>query len=279
MPILKRLRNWFFQITATPTTPGTRFLKYDQPTEETYRNLFESVPFFLEVGDRAKIDMQGLVHRSTDAEAKSYDETEQTTKTKAVVPYQLPEVKDIIQSIIGNLTTYTGNIVNVRIASNIAEDANFDKRNVFIVEFAPAFIAWLEAELNNALVNIPSIPGGIAGQVLTKQSSLTGDYTWQYPLPSGSAIQYLVRNTSAPTDYSWFDQNYYITYHVTSNTPETFFLYLPFNANLVYLYTSANVTYVTMPLSYTANTVQSFTANLTSGTDGIIVISVTRLNM
>ncbi|MDW8297643.1 MAG: hypothetical protein RMJ97_12255, partial [Raineya sp.] len=108
MPIMKRLRNWFFQVTATPTLPGQRFLKYDQPTEETYRNLFESVPFFLETEDRAKIDMQGLVHRSTDAEAKGYDETEQTTKTKAVVPYQLPEVKDIIQTLQGILTQYNG---------------------------------------------------------------------------------------------------------------------------------------------------------------------------
>lgn len=276
MPILKRLRNWFFQVTATLTNPGERFLKYDQPTEETYRNLFESVPFFLEENDRAKIDMQGLVHRSTDAEAKSYDETEQTTKTKAVVPYQLPEVKDIIQSIIGNLTTYTGNIVNVRIASNSVEDINHDKRNVFIVELAPAFIAWLEAELNNALVNIPPIPGGIAGQVLTKQSDTDGDYIWSYPLPAGNAIQYLVRNSNLPIDYSWIDQNYIITYHVTSSSPELFFFYLPYNANITYLFVSSNVSYGSLPTNYTANNLLSFSANLTSGTDGAIVVSATR---
>lgn len=276
MPILKRLRNWFFQITATPTTPGTRFLKYDQPTEETYRNLFESVPFFLEVGDRAKIDMQGLVHRSTDAEAKSYDETEQTTKTKAVVPYQLPEVKDIIQSIVGNLTTYTGNIVNVRIASNIAEDANFDKRNVFIVELDPAFITWLENELANITSSPPVILGGLTGQVLTKQSGTDGDYIWSYPLPAGNAIQYLVRNSNLPIDYSWIDQNYIITYHVTSSSPELFYFYLPYNANITYLFASSNVSYGSLPTNYTANNLLSFSANLTSGTNGAIVVSATR---
>lgn len=251
MPILKRLRNWFFQVTATLTNPGERFLKYDQPTEETYRNLFESVPFFLEENDRAKIDMQGLVHRSTDAEAKNYDETDLTTKTKAIMPYQLPEVKDVLQSIIGNITTYNGEIVNVRIASNVSEDINYNKRNVFIVELHPDFIAWLENELVNALPTT-DIPGGLTGQVLTKNSNLNNDYSWQY-LP------------------------YYITFHVTQN-PETFYVVMPFDVQPVLLYVDPNINLLTpLPFVILANTPLALDFSISYGTEGVALFSLLRV--
>jgi hypothetical protein len=301
MPILKRLRNWFFQVTATLTNPGERFLKYDQPTEETYRNLFESVPFFLEENDRAKIDMQGLVHRSTDAEAKNYDETDLTTKTKAIMPYQLPEVKDVLQSIIGNITTYNGEIVNVRIASNVSEDINYDKRNVFIVELHPDFITWLENELVNSLTTT-DIPGGLTGQVLTKNSNLNNDYSWQYPLPSGLAEQVLVRNSLSPMDYSWqflfpsgnvndvlvktgsgqFQyswQNlpYYVTFHVTQN-PETFYVVMPFDVQPNLLYVDPNINLLTpLPFVILANTPFAFQFSISYGTEGVALFSLLRV--
>lgn len=276
MPVLKRLRSWFFQITATLSNPGVRFLKYDQPTEETYRNLFESIPFFLEPDDRAKTDMQGLVHRATDAEAKGYDETEQTTKTKAVVPYQLPEVKDIVQTIIGNISTYTGNIINVRIASNISEDVNFDKRNVFIVELDNNFIAWLENELSNTLSNV-NIPGGDVGQVLTKNSNLDNDYSWQYPLPAGFKDQVLVRNSNLPTDYSWQNIPYLITFHVTQN-PESFYIVMPFDVSPSVAYIDSNLSIISMiPPVINANTPTLVNVQINSGTEGVVLFSLTRV--
>jgi hypothetical protein len=276
MPILKRLRNWFFQVTATLTNPGERFLKYDQPTEETYRNLFESVPFFLEENDRAKIDMQGLVHRSTDAEAKNYDETDLTTKTKAIMPYQLPEVKDVLQSIIGNITTYNGEIVNVRIASNVSEDINYNKRNVFIVELHPDFIAWLENELVNSLTTT-SIPGGLTGQVLTKNSNLNNDYSWQFLFPSGNVNDVLVKTGSGQFQYSWQNLPYYVTFHVTQN-PETFYVVMPFDVQPNLLYVDPNINLLTsLPFVILANTPFAFQFSISYGTEGVALFSLLRV--
>ena len=51
----KKLRKQdFFVVTKTALARGYLFLTGDRPSEDTFRNLLESVPFFAESEDRAR---------------------------------------------------------------------------------------------------------------------------------------------------------------------------------------------------------------------------------
>ena len=283
---VKRLKNWFFQVTATLTSKGKRFLKYDQPVEDTYRDLIESVPFFLETDDRAKETMQGLVHRATNAEAKAYDETEVTTKTKAVVPSQLPEVVSESDNIVGNpliLPDYTGNAIEVNIATNLTSYPNANKRNIFVIRLSNAFSTWLSDFFNGIITWMQAFrakfSGGLTGQVLAKASSADEDFTWvdittlASGIPGGLMGQVLVKNSNANYDYSWMYLPEQIIYEVDSTTSMQFRFYYPYNAILTPIYISSLVTMSPLPPSYTGGTELTFSL---SGT-GIVVIQVQRV--
>lgn len=282
---IKRLKNWFFQVTATLTSKGKRFLKYDQPVEDTYRDLIESVPFFLETDDRAKETEQGLVHKASDAEVKAYDETELNTKSKMVSPYQIPEVVSDSNTITGNTLVnpdFIGNAIDVEIATNLTAYPNADKRNIFIVRLSNAFTTWLSDFFNNFISIFQSFrsnfSGGLAGQVLAKASNIDEDFVW-IDVSSSSGIsgglvgQVLVKNSSTDYDYSWVYLSEQIIYQVESASPLSFSFYYPYDANLSVLYVSAMVSLSPLPISYTANTEISFSA---SGS-GIFVLNVQRV--
>lgn len=267
---MRRLRNWFFQVTATPTTKGKRFLKYDQPVEDTYRDLLDSMPLFNETDDRALDTQQGLVYRSTNTEAKGYDETELTTKTKAIMPYQLPEVKSI-NNIIDEIDTidipsFNGNIVEVNIASSLAEDSNYDKRNVFLIKLTDTFLTWIR----NALLYFYN-------KIQDIQQDITNINNINIGITGGTTGQYLRKNSSINYDYSWYTPKFegFVVVNV-EGTNVNAILRFNFNANIE-IASNGGVTINSpvFPQTYSANT--DLTINMTSATKQAVTFKVTEL--
>lgn len=71
----KRLRDYFFQMTAPAGHHGTRLLSGDKPTEGTFRDFSDSVAHLLESSDTATENIQGLVRLASDAQAIARDAT------------------------------------------------------------------------------------------------------------------------------------------------------------------------------------------------------------
>jgi hypothetical protein len=261
MAVMKRLKSWFF----TVTTNKSRFRSLDTPTEETYRNLFESLPAFLETEDRAKENMQGLVHKATDSEAKSYDETETSTKTKAVVPSQLPELiegENTIEQIENNIPAFTGSTVEVTIASNVTESPHFNKRNVFILSLKQTFISWLRDALtyfNNTIISLNDT-------IVNLNTTINNNITNITNLNGGDTGQYLEKQSNTDGDYAWVSKKLYQTIKV-SGANQIDYILLPFNAT-VSIASSSNVN-VNSP---------SFPTNLTADTPLLIDTTGTDVN-
>jgi hypothetical protein len=81
-------RTFFFLSTGTP---GVRFLKYDKPTELSFRQLFDSVGFLKEKDDTSTISTQGFTKLASDAVAQNRDSTPGSDFfALSVRPHQLP---------------------------------------------------------------------------------------------------------------------------------------------------------------------------------------------
>lgn len=85
----KRARAYF---TANGTGPYDGFSTQNIPTQQMFEDLFASVPFFEEVGDRATDSKQGLVRLSTLAEVLALTEVTGSNIRPVVAPHQLPTV-------------------------------------------------------------------------------------------------------------------------------------------------------------------------------------------
>lgn len=246
---MRVLKKWFFEITATPLKRGTRFLRLDQPVEQTYRNLVDSVPFFEEQEDRAKDTQQGLVYAATDAEAKSFDESELSSKTKAVQPHQLPEVTSESQTIsLPNGVTYSGEVVEVEISNTLPSS---DKRNIYVVkinEFVLGAYTSVIQTLRSALTALETafnafrnlFTGGTTGQVLAKNSNGDFDFSWQ-SIQESDYVSFIL--PPGVLDY-------------------TFYVSFAFNKNTTVVFADAGLSY-NVPPSVTANVVAPITVSRT----------------
>jgi hypothetical protein len=107
----KRNRGYFFEDVSS----NDRFLETDEPTEQVFRDLFDSIPFFNELSDTSQSNQQGLVKKSTDANAKSYT-TPADGFSYHVSPHNLPQVVS------------TDNTVEVEVSTTETDN---DKRNIF----------------------------------------------------------------------------------------------------------------------------------------------------
>lgn len=95
-------RNWFFSVTGSGTTRGTRFKNGDKPPESTFQNLADSVLMFDETSDRAKVydedaeikNQVGHVVLSSDVQAK-VNTTQLADRSLVVQPHQLPTVTSV----------------------------------------------------------------------------------------------------------------------------------------------------------------------------------------
>jgi len=126
----RKNRSYFFQTGATD-----RFNATDIPTEDTYRKLFSSTPFVLELEDRAKEAEQGLVRVVSDLNAKNLFEPDQNWVYAARV-HQLPSVSQVEQTI-GTLTDFL-----VLTTKQTAVSTRSD----YQVSLNPTFTAYLENE-------------------------------------------------------------------------------------------------------------------------------------
>jgi hypothetical protein len=93
---LKKI-SYFFEKTATTFARGVRFLTDDKPTEETFRNLLDSVVFKTEIAHRAKEDkgtfdptVAGWSVAATNAQVAA-KEGPFTDRTLFVQPHQIPD--------------------------------------------------------------------------------------------------------------------------------------------------------------------------------------------
>lgn len=83
MPLTRKTRAYFFTVTnvtrANGTIGGIRFLTTDIPSQVTYQELFDSVPFMSAVADSATDAQQGLVQKATAAQVLAGVDTDPTT--------------------------------------------------------------------------------------------------------------------------------------------------------------------------------------------------------
>jgi len=168
-----RLIDWFFKITETATSRGTRFRNGDRPPQATFEDLFHSQVFRTEVAHRAKDDTgnfdastNGHVVMATGDQVKAYT-AQPVDRTLAVGADQVTEVVNPSAQEIGD---FNGPVTTVQKKAS-------DRRNIFSVIFSGEYTNWFNnwyEEVNNRL--IPS--GGNAGQVLTKTSGNDYDVEW-----------------------------------------------------------------------------------------------------
>jgi hypothetical protein len=122
---VKQIKSWFFQVTAAGFKRGSRFLNNDKPTEQTFRNLVESVTFKAEPLDQALKDdvsnnlgdKAGLVVIASDGQVTN--RTQVSGRTIVVQPHNLPTVDDNGSETFSYSgtpappTSYTGELITV----------------------------------------------------------------------------------------------------------------------------------------------------------------------
>lgn len=143
---LIKTKDWFFQVTASPSQRGTRFLTGDRPNESTFRAFFESFTNKAEVTDRAYEDnngvtlseKQGLTTLSTDAQAKAF-QAKSDGVARAVQPSQLPEVTGVAPII-------------------VTIDENTTARNKYEVSIDPEALQNCPCVVNSGLLVEESLP-------------------------------------------------------------------------------------------------------------------------
>ncbi len=141
--------------------PGDRFLSDDLPTEQTYRDLFDSITFVLNKEDSAKENFQGLVKTASGGNVKN-NTAPNDGFTYAAQVKNLPTVKDKIQTI-KNLTA--------KLVTAVANPSSLDN-NDYTVELSAEFLSFLSTELNNLQTNINNVSAGVPDM-----SSIQSDIT------------------------------------------------------------------------------------------------------
>jgi hypothetical protein len=139
----KRSKNWFFTITnvlrSDNTWGGVRFRKRDKPTQETMKDLCDSITFKEEPGDKATDSIQGLVKTVDNANAKANNEPD-NNYTYVPKVSQLPTIEATSQ----NFDTFSGNVLD------ITTDVTTVTRNKYLAKFASTFVVWLLSKLNGS---------------------------------------------------------------------------------------------------------------------------------
>ena len=256
MPVRKN-RAWNFAPTAVaPNIVGTRFVNGDEPPQQTFEILFDSVGFILEQEDRAKTNEQGFVRLVTDAQAKA-NQSPDTSWSYAVKPEQLPTVEAVQPS------KNSDEPIELKVEADVSNSS----RNKYLASLTPEFKTWLFAQLvteggtqgqrltkasgtdfdtewtdepsvnevptggtstdvlngDSDWVNaktIAGLNGGNTDQVLTKTSGVDGAFAWSdapIGLPLGGTIgQVLSKNSATDGDAGWINPVEPITYSATS---------------------------------------------------------------
>lgn len=162
-------------------TIGLIFLEDNEPSEEIYRKLFESITFKTNTSDRARTSndplsvyngnpIAGLVQMSTDLEAKTGINGDVTKISRAVYPSQLPSV---IATPIGLTKTFDIGLIPTTPVEWLGVTIQPDTtKNVFGVSLSPFGLDWLEAAFNATKQYIDTV-NVVAGSVLNTPSGMS----------------------------------------------------------------------------------------------------------
>lgn len=129
---------------------GNRFLDKDKPTEQTFKELFDSIAFILNKEDTASPSFQGLVKTVTGDNAKN-GLSPSDGFTYAAQVKNLPIIKDKIQTI----KTLTGKLVTASTSQTSSD------RNEYTLELSSSFIDFLSTELTTLQTNINNVSLGV----------------------------------------------------------------------------------------------------------------------
>lgn len=176
-------RNWFFTTSGDTKIGGfwQRFVGggISKPTEQTFKNLTDSVAFHTEVDSAAKVDntgaladKQGLVITATGTQVKSGSDLVlgATGGTLAVKPSQLPTIESATNDFTVTTDIFDGVSTATQDPFEIIADASTTTRNKYVVKFKAAFVKWLLRRV------LPA--GGTIGQAIVKTSNDDFNYTW-----------------------------------------------------------------------------------------------------
>jgi microcystin-dependent protein len=172
MALTRKLRSYFAIVTRTATAAGTRFLKNDKPTQESFQYLRESTAFMAESADRAKgyvgssdlADEQGLVVLATDPQAKN-NQAQLADRSLVAQPHQLPTVTatetDAIDLATG--TDYSG------VSLTVTVDAGITTRNKYMLKLSTAFKTWIKTVIDE----ITTAATALAARVTVTEGDIT----------------------------------------------------------------------------------------------------------
>lgn len=173
-----KLRNWFYQITATSTKRGVRFRKGDKPTQDTFKELTDSVVFKTETSDKAKeddgsnaSDLVGHVVLASNTQAKAH-QVQKSDRSIVALPHQLPEIKEGT-----NIATHAYGSLNSSAVSVSVETGTEDslKRNIYVVKGSDALLSWVVSAFNSVKNSIDSVIQSIttnSAQIATLSSQV-----------------------------------------------------------------------------------------------------------
>lgn len=149
--ITRFVRSYFYENTGSP---GYRFRKGDEPTQDSFQKLTDSVGFITSADDTATISAQGFGKLATDANSYGLNSTvDIDSYSKVVQPHQLPVVvsgtgMSVVKSSSG--TGRTGGTGASYLATNIMSILEDDPGNqpIVVVQAGPgedATLSWDES--------------------------------------------------------------------------------------------------------------------------------------
>ncbi len=201
-----QIRSYFFGLfTLNTRGKNTGFSETNEPNELRFQELFSSMIWKKEAGDRARSstagnieDEVGHVSIAPDAEVLTYTTGLKVDRTTVVHPQQLTEVDEESQNI--PLTNDVPEFDGVIIEKN--KDGATTTRNKFVPRLTAAFITWLTANVLPRLIPI----GGLAGQVLSKIDGT--DYNVQWSANAAPTVTDTVTPVVAPSTIEFNPQHF-----------------------------------------------------------------------
>jgi len=162
----KQKKYYFFEKTSTLFKKGSRFLRGDVPSEETFRNLIQSTIFSTDISDRAKLDTGTLDSSSnghtvlaTDSQVFNFEDQKED-RSLVVQPHQTTSVSGKEEAI-GTLEDTT--LIEVSLTGET-------KRKSYALGLSTSFKTWLLSKL------VPA--GGTTSQILSKLSDADNYVGW-----------------------------------------------------------------------------------------------------
>lgn len=173
---IKRLKSYFFQVTAVGFKRGSRFRENDRPNEQTFRDLIESVPFKSEVLDQAQYDdasgnlgeKAGLTVLATNTQVQNF--SVEAGKSLVVTPENLTELEDLSQDV-NIISTATYNFTGVILERN--KDNSVLNRHKYKLRLNPVFIATINQAFNSLTILAQNTASTLSSYITSNNAAIT----------------------------------------------------------------------------------------------------------